>query len=102
MFIVLACPCICGYQFTFNDYKIIYEFLKNKNYKEEKKMIEFAVTQNFKKMCMECKYDYYNGDLEFYLLTLKDQEITMTYKIKEFKHVLCENCYIKQKISKYI
>ena len=42
--------------------------------------------------------DFRSSKKEFYCIILKDQELNRIYKIKEFKHVICEECikYMKK------
>jgi len=91
--------CICGYQFNTFDYKRLYEILDSKNLKDNKKVLELFVLANLCKTCIMCLEDIRVSQKEFHLLKLKDDEMTKLYKIKEFPHVICEECFELRRVK---
>lgn len=100
-FYILFCIemlCLCSYQFNNNDFKTFYEYSNENKLKDLKKIIELIIKQNLVSTCIFCLEDSSLSDKEFHLLRLKDKKLTDIYKIKEFKHVICLECYSKKKI----
>ena len=66
------------------------------NLKEQIKFLQKYVVESFIKNCFFCleKTEY-----DFNLTLVKDQTMTNLYKIKEFKHVLCNECLNKNKLK---
>lgn len=92
--------CICGYQFNNQDYKLIYAFIEKNKFKDMKKILECFAVASISRVCVGgCMEDYRYSQKEFHSLRLKDAELTKIYKIKEFKHVICEECYHNRKIK---
>jgi hypothetical protein len=92
--------CICGYQYNNQDYKSIYAYLDKNKYKEMKKILESFVVASISRICVGgCMEDYRYSQKEFHALRLRDPELTKIYKIKDFKHVICEECYHNRKIK---
>jgi hypothetical protein len=60
--------------------------------KEEKKIIEKMISNVFMANCLSCLNEY-NHNEDFHLLTIRDKNITDILKQKEFKHIICIDCY---------
>lgn len=91
--------CICSYPFNNNDLKFFYEYTNINKLKDKKKLIEVLIKQNLVKNCILCLEDINFTEKEFHLLKLKDKKLTEIYKVKEFKHIICAECYMKRKIK---
>ena len=64
--------------------------------KDQLKYLQKYVVESFLKNCFFCleKTEY-----NFNLAVVKDQTMTNLYKVKEFKHVICNDCLMKNKIK---
>ena len=92
--------CICGYQYNNHDYRAIYAYLDKNKYKDMKKVLETFVIASISRVCIGgCMEDFRYSQKEFHALRLRDPELTKIYNIKDFKHVICEECYGARKIK---
>jgi hypothetical protein len=89
----IGTKCICGQNLGNHEYKEIYSFLDLNRLKDLKKIIEMFVIANISRICIGgCMEDVRYSKKEFYTLILKDSDLTKIYKIKGFKHVVCDEC----------
>ncbi len=88
----LELVCICAYQYNFNDLKILYEYFEKMKMKDEKKVIEKIISKTFMANCLSCLIEYRMNE-DFHLLTIKDKHVTEILKQKDFKHIVCIDCY---------
>ena len=86
--------CICGYIFNYNDYQYLFQYFEGLKMKEYKNLILKVVYKSYIRCCLLCLKEYYNSKNNFLSLKLKDQRILDVYKIKEIKHLICEDCYL--------
>jgi hypothetical protein len=92
--------CICGYQYNSHDYKNLYEYLEVNKFKELQKTVGKFFLVSISRICIGgCMEDYRTGNRDFYTLVVRDDQITKTYKLKEFKHVICVDCFSMRKIK---
>lgn len=75
---------------------MIFELLVNLNMKDQMKYLQKFVAESFMKSCFFCleKTEY-----DFNLAVVKDPLMTNLYKVKEFKHVICNDCIRNNKIK---
>jgi len=64
--------------------------------KDQFKFLNAYVDESFKKNCFFCleKTEY-----DFNLVLVKDQTMSNLYKVKEIRHVLCNDCLKKNNIK---
>ena len=60
------------------------------------KFLQKYVVESFLKNCFFCLEKTKN---DFNLAVVKDPLMTNLYKVKEFKHVMCSDCLMKNKIK---
>ena len=86
--------CLCGYQFSNNDYIALYEDFRARKLNDYKTSLKEIIISSWKEKCMVCLLEF-NSEMNFYYVTLKDKRLTEVYKVKEFKHILCQECFDK-------
>lgn len=93
--------CLCGYQYNNNDYLTLYQEFEKRKYGMYLNGIRQIIIDTWRKKCMVCLQKY-EEELQFRTITLKDKKLTEEYKIKEVKHLLCNECFEKIKKEKEV
>jgi hypothetical protein len=92
--------CVCGYQYSSHDYKTLYSYLEVNKFKDLQKTVGKFFLVSISRICVGgCMEDYRTGSKDFYTLVIRDEEIAKTYKLKEFRHVICVDCFYVRKIK---
>ncbi len=99
LFILIELYCLCGKAFNNNDFKLLFELLVKLQLKDQIKFLQKYIVEHFLNSCFFClQRTQYN----FNLVIVKDSTMTKLYKINEFKHVICNDCILKNKVKEYI
>lgn len=85
--------CLCGYSFNYNDFQYFYEFFDHLKLKDYKIMVLRSIASSNLKSCLLCLDEYSTSQKTFLIVKLKDKKFNDIYKLKEFKHLICEKCY---------
>jgi hypothetical protein len=91
VFNFLEIVCLCAYQFNNNDLKQIYEFFDKSNNKDNKKIVEKIITNYFTTVCFLCLNDVSLAGDVFNQISFKNGN-------KEFKHVFCVECNLRNTV----
>ena len=89
--------CYCGYQFNMNDYISLYNDFNKLKLKEYQKDLIEAMKNNWYQKCLFCLKKLNNNQKDiFYKLELKDKKINEIFELKNFKHIICSECFNKK------
>ena len=91
--------CLCGYQYNNNDYCTLYKEFEKRKYVTYMNGVRDIIIDTWRKKCMVCLQKY-SENIQFRTITLKDKRLTEEYRIKEIKHLLCNECFEKIKKDK--
>ena len=89
--------CLCGYQYNNNDYCTLYKEFEKRKYVTYMNGVRDIIIDTWRKKCMVCLKKY-SEDIQFRTITLKDKRLTEEYRIKEIKHLLCNECFVNQSV----
>lgn len=85
--------CLCGNNLTTNELRQIYEFLNSNDLTYQKKAIMVVFEERLRNTCMICLQDRNLSDQVHHLVVFKDDSLTLLFKEKYFKHIICNKCF---------
>lgn len=92
--------CICGIPFSIKNFFEIYRFSSQNNLEDQRKFISIFINHKFKTTCCFCldRFDLYSDEV-IHRIVFEDKTFTEILQDKKFIHLICNQCYEKQKVK---